>query len=64
MKKDVRQQERLICTVCGKEFKVNDDTRYIIDGGYTCGWKCFLTEAKKRELERMARKAKEKNDKK
>lgn len=42
-------QGLLICSVCGKEFKSNDDTRYIIAGGYTCSWKCFLTESKRRE---------------
>lgn len=44
--------ETLICTVCGKEFKVNDYTKYIINGGYTCSWKCFLNEAKRRDAER------------
>lgn len=42
----------LICSVCGKEFEANDDTRYIICGGYTCSWKCFSTESKKREEEK------------
>jgi predicted nucleic acid-binding Zn-ribbon protein len=41
--------EKLICTVCGKEFSPNNDTKYIINGGYTCDWKCFLNEAKKRD---------------
>ena len=41
--------EILTCPVCGKEFKVNNDTKYIIAGGYTCSWKCFLKEAKKRD---------------
>lgn len=44
--------ETLICTVCGKEFKVNDYTKYIINGGYTCSWKCFINEAKRRDAER------------
>lgn len=30
------QKDTLICSVCGKEFVVNDDTKYIIAGGYTC----------------------------
>lgn len=45
-------QGSLVCSVCGKEFKANDDTRYIIAGGYTCSWKCFLTESKKRDDEK------------
>lgn len=44
--------ETLICTVCGKEFKVNDYTKYIINGGYTCSWKCFINEAKRKDAER------------
>lgn len=42
----------LTCPVCGKEFKPNDDTKYIVVGGYTCSWKCFLTKIKKREEEK------------
>ena len=42
----------LICTVCGKEFKRSDYTKYIINGGYTCSWKCFINEAKRRDAER------------
>lgn len=45
-------QGLLTCSVCGKEFKANDDTRYIIKGGYTCSWKCFLTESKRQESEK------------
>ena len=45
-------QEILICPVCGKEFKLNDDTKYIANGGYTCSWKCFLTFVKQREKEK------------
>lgn len=52
--------EVLVCSVCGKKFKVNKDTKYIISGGYTCSWKCFLKEAKKRSAE----KKREENNKK
>ena len=45
-------QDKLICTVCGKEFKISGDTKYIINGGYTCSWKCFYKEAKRRDTER------------
>lgn len=45
-------QEPLICPVCGKEFKFSEDTKYIAAGGYTCSWKCFLTEVKRRESEK------------
>ena len=44
--KSIYPQGTFICPICGKEFKANDDTRYFIAGGYTCSWKCFLTEAK------------------
>lgn len=46
-------QGKLICSVCGKEFEANDDTRYIISGGYTCSWKCFLNESKRRDALRQ-----------
>lgn len=42
----------LVCPVCEKEFKPNDDTKYIAAGGYTCSWKCFLTVVKQREEEK------------
>ncbi len=45
-------QGKLICSVCGKEFKVTGDTKYIINGGYTCKWKCFYKEAKRKDAER------------
>ena len=43
----------LTCSVCGKEFKPNDDTKYFISGGFTCSWQCFLIEAKKRDKEKL-----------
>lgn len=46
-------QGKLICSVCNKEFEANDDTRYIISGGYTCSWKCFLNESKRRDALRQ-----------
>lgn len=42
----VKLGDELICPVCGAVFKVTGDTKYIIAGGYTCSWKCFLKEAK------------------
>lgn len=39
----------LTCPVCSKEFKPNNDTKYIVYGGYTCSWKCFLTRVKEQE---------------
>ena len=42
------------CPICNKEFEATEDTRYIIGGGYTCSWKCFLTEHRKREAEKEA----------
>lgn len=50
-KKTLTPQKLLICPVCGKEFKKNNDTKYIISGGYTCSWKCFSKEAKRRTNE-------------
>ena len=29
------------CPVCGKQFKSDIDTNYIIKKDYTCSWKCF-----------------------
>lgn len=55
-------QGLLVCSVCGKEFEPNDETKYIINGGYTCSGKCFITESKKRNEEKIAlRKQKEVN---
>lgn len=34
--------DKLTCSVCNKEFKVSDDTKYICNGGYVCSWKCFI----------------------
>lgn len=45
-------KDTLTCSVCGKEFKPNDDTKYIISGGYTCSWKCFLDEIKRQEAKK------------
>lgn len=61
--KSLYPQGNLICSVCGESFKANDDTRYIIAGGYTCDWKCFLNEVKRREAEKK-KELKDKNNKK
>lgn len=42
----------LVCPVCGKEFKPTDDTKYIVRGGYTCSWQCFLTRSRERRKEK------------
>ena len=55
--------EKLICPVCGKEFKATPDTCYIISGRYTCSWKCFLNEVKRREKEKAVRKRDKANHK-
>lgn len=47
----LNSQGLLTCPICGKEFEPNDDTKYIISGGYTCSWKCFWKEVKRREKE-------------
>lgn len=49
IKELVNSKGFLTCPICGKEFKPNDDTKYIAAGGYTCSWKCFLTEVKRQE---------------
>ena len=53
----VNSQGMLACSVCGQEFKPNKATKYIISGGYTCSWECFLKEAKRRDAQREERKA-------
>lgn len=40
-----------ICPVCGKLFIPNEDTCFIVKGGFTCSWKCFLDRVKQREKE-------------
>lgn len=42
-----------ICPVCKKEFVANGEQKYIIGGGYTCTWKCFCEETKKRAKEKQ-----------
>ena len=62
--KSIYPQGTLICPVCGKEFEANDDTRYIVAGGYTCSWKCFLKEDKRlRDKKVLVNKQKHKSDK-
>lgn len=45
-------QGEYVCPICNKEFEANDDTRYVIHGGYTCSWGCFLNEVKRLEKEK------------
>ena len=43
----------LICPVCGKEFKADENTMYIANGGYVCDWKkCFMKVAWEKSEER------------
>lgn len=49
---DVKLGEKLICSMCGKEFKVTEDTKYIAKGGYVCNWRCFLVSVKEVGLEK------------
>ena len=56
IKELVNSKGLLTCPVCQKEFKPNDDTKYIAAGGYTCSWKCFLTVVKQREEEKAKNK--------
>lgn len=43
--------DKLICSVCNKEFIVNEDTNYIIGNQPVCSWKCFLKHVKEKEFE-------------
>lgn len=43
----------LTCPVCGEEFEADDNTRYIVKGGYTCSLKCFLTRVKECESKKQ-----------
>lgn len=60
----INKGDILACTVCGKEFPVDDDTCFICNGGYTCSWKCFLinnAEVERKKKEEAALKAVEDN---
>lgn len=48
--------DTLVCPVCGKSFKATEDTCYFISGGYTCSWKCFLDEVKRKEAAKTKKK--------
>lgn len=53
--------EKLVCPVCGKEFKATDDTKYIARGGFTCDWKCFLSSVKNASPKQTGRRKSVKN---
>ena len=36
--------EKLVCPVCGKEFKATENTVFVIHNAYTCSWACFKKE--------------------
>ena len=44
-----------VCPVCGKTFKITEDTCHLIRGEYTCSWECFLDEVKRREAEKKSK---------
>lgn len=58
IKELVNSKGLLTCPVCAKEFKPTNDTKYIAAGGYTCSWKCFLTEVKRQEANKKDKKNK------
>ena len=60
---DIYPQGMLTCSVCGKAFKANDTTRFIVAGGYTCTLKCFLDEVKRRDSLKIKENKKEDKDK-
>lgn len=51
MRDFVRLGEKSICPICGKEFEITEDTKYIAGGDCTCSWKCFQKEVKAHEKE-------------
>lgn len=51
---------KLICPVCNKEFSASDNTRYIINNGWTCSWKCFKNEHIKQNQEKWDKQKSEK----
>lgn len=55
MKNKVAMGDTVICPVCGKTFKVTVDSCCLIRGGYTCSWKCFLDEVKRREAAKKSK---------
>ena len=42
----LKQGDILYCSVCGKPFKLGPEHKYIINGGYSCSWECFLNASK------------------
>lgn len=44
--------DEVTCPVCHKTFNLRIENRYIISGGYTCDWNCFIDEVKRRDMER------------
>jgi len=44
---------KYICSVCEKQFVATEDDKYIINGGYTCSWKCFLQEFRKHQKQNI-----------
>ena len=44
--------EKVICPVCGKEFKITEEHCYITSGNFACSWKCFLNDVKNKTKEK------------
>lgn len=53
-----------VCPICRKEFEADDNTRYIIGGGFVCSWKCFSVEDKRRNAEKKEKELLKQNNKK
>ena len=51
-------QEMLNCPICGKEFKLTEDSKYKFNGKHVCTWKCFLKEVRKRAVAKEDKKNK------
>lgn len=52
----IKLGDKLLCPICGKEFTVTENTKYIFNKQYACEWPCFLEKVKKCDEERNNKK--------
>lgn len=45
----LKQGDNIYCSVCGKPFTLGPQHKYIINGGYSCSWECFLKASRPKE---------------
>ena len=53
--KDPVKGQSYVCPVCGNTFVATDEHKYVICGGFTCSWKCFLSATKNIEKNKKGR---------